>query len=231
MKNIFTKLKHNFTATKPDLIDLMVLLFLIGFGYLVLDLWNKPPSIIHTVTMLAIIYFMIRTVYERVFNRTNIPTLETPWITIRAMAKILKKDFEEKKPATYHVVDFGSGDGQLTRKIATTLPKADVLGIENAPIPYHQSLFFKKLFFIKNVNYQQTDFFDYDCSAIDAVVMYLSVQASQRLGEKLFKELKPGAIVLSNEFELKGQWPKPETLERYTPLKSTLYIYRKTASG
>jgi SAM-dependent methyltransferase len=227
MKNIFAKLKHNFTVTKPDKIDLLVLLFLIGFGYLVVDLWNKPPSIIHTVTMLAIIYFMIRTVYERVFNRTNIPTLETPSVLIRDMAKILKQDFQTKNPSTYHVVDFGSGDGQLTRKIATTLPKANVLGIENAALPYHQSLFFKKLFFIKNVEYQQSDFFDYDCRNVDAVVMYLSVQISQKLGEKLFKELKTGAIVISNEFELKGQWSTPETAHRYTPFKSTLYIYRK----
>ena len=227
MKNILAKLKHNFTVTKPDIIDLLVLLFFIGFGWLVVDLWSKPRGIVNICTMLAIIYFMIRTVYERVYNRTNIPTLETPSNMIRAMANILKEDFDTKKPVTYQVVDFGSGDGQLTRKIAHTLPQANVLGIENAKLPYTQSMFFKKIFGIKNLDYQQTDFFDYDCRNIDAVVMFLSIQISQKLGEKLYNELKPGAIVLSNEFELKGQWPKPETLERFTPFKTTLFIYRK----
>ncbi|MBY0428914.1 MAG: class I SAM-dependent methyltransferase, partial [Alphaproteobacteria bacterium] len=225
MQNIFAKLKHNFTVTKPDLIDLLVLLFFIGFGWLVVDLWGKPHDIVNIITIACIIYFMIRTVYERVYNRTSIPTLETPSSMIRAMADILKKDFEDKKQSTYHVVDFGSGDGQLTRKIAHTIPQANVLGIENAKIPYTQSMFFKKLFGIKNVDYQRSDFFDYDCRNIDAVVMYLSVQISQKLGEKLYNEIKPGAIVLSNEFELKGQWPKPETLERFTPFKTTLFIY------
>ena len=227
MQNIISKLKHNFTVTKPDLIDLLVLLFFAGFGWLVVDLWSKPRDIINIITILCIIYYMIRTLYERVYNRTNIPTLETPAAMVQAMADILKKDFDDKKPPAYHVVDFGSGDGQLTRKIANTIPQADVLGIENAKFPYSQSMFFKKLFKIKNVNYQRTDFYEYDCRNIDAVVMYLSVQASQKLGEKLYNELKSGAVVLSNEFELKGQWPKPETLERFTPFKTTLYIYRK----
>lgn len=230
MKNILAHLKTNFTVTKPDFIDFLVLLFVIGFGWLVVDLWNKPHDVITIVTMLTIIYFMIRTVYERVFNRTNIPTLETPSILIREMAKLLKADFNQKQAATYHVVDFGSGDGQLTRKIARTIPKADVLGIESAKLPYTQSLFFKKLFGIKNVRYEQSDFFDYDCNNVDAVVMYLSVQISQKLGEKLYRELKPGALVISNEFELKGRWPKPEIIERHTPFKNTLYIYRKAAT-
>ncbi len=227
MKNIFITLKNNFTTTKLDLTDLLVLLFLIGFGWLALDLMDKPHSIIHAVTILILIYFMIRTIYERVFNRANIPTLETPFMLIRTMAKLLKKDFDERNPSAYHVVDFGCGDGQLTRMIARTLPKADVLGIENAKIPYTQSVFFKTVFGIKNVRYQQADFFDYDCRNVDAVVMYLSLMVSPRLGEKLFNELKPGAIIISNEFELKGSWPNPEIIERYTPFKSTLYVYRK----
>jgi hypothetical protein len=47
------------------------------------------------------------------------------------------------------------------------------------------------------------------------------------LGEKLYAEMKAGAVVISNEFELKGKWPTPEIITRYTPFKTTLYVYRK----
>lgn len=231
MKNPVTalieKLKHNFTVTKPDLIDALVVLFLVWFGWLVMDLWNRPHDPVNLVTMLAVIYFMNRTIYERVFNRTNIPTLETPAILIKDMTRMVKEDCAKKSQETYRVIDVGCGDGQITRSIARAVPQATVLGIEHGKLPYTQCLFFKKLFGIKNADYIRGDFFDYDYRNEDAVLMYLSVQISQKLGEKLFAELKPGALVISHDFELKGPWPVPQTAVRHTPFKSTLYIYRR----
>ena len=80
---------------------------------------------------------------------------------------------------------------------------------------------------VKNVDYVQKDFFAHNYAQADAVVMFLNGAVTQKLGEKLFAELKSGAVVITNEFELLGSWPKPQAITMYTPFKGNLFVYRK----
>ena len=129
----------------------------------------------------------------------------------------------------FTVVDLGSGDGKFTREIARDIPSARVLGLETAWQSYWLSLFLRHLHKLDNLDYKRTDFFAYDLSKTDAVVMYQSVFLMDRIGKKLNAELKNGAFVACNRFPLGDGWQPAEHAEIKTlyPHQKDLYIYRK----
>ncbi len=172
-------------------------------------------------------YYMLRIFYEFTFNRGNIPVLGTDFFLVKKVISIMQKDCAKKNLATYTVIDCGSGKGQMTRMIAKAMPSSQVVGLELGAWPYKQSQFLKRLMGIKNVEYVQKDFFAYDYSNADAVFMFLNGRIAELLGEKLYTELKAGALIITNEFELRGQWPAPEHITLYTPFKGNLFVYRR----
>lgn len=174
-------------------------------------------------------YGMFRVVYELTFNRKNVPTLATSFAGRVKITEILKQEAATHTGKPYRIIDLGSGRGELTSRIARAIPNAQVLGIEMARIPFWQSVFVQRLLGPKNVSYKCLDFWPFDCSEIDAVVFYLSGNAAQRAGDKLYKELKPGSLVISHTFPILGAWTPVEVLNFRSPFKETIYVYRKTA--
>jgi predicted RNA methylase len=143
------------------------------------------------------------------------------------MAEVLQKAAQESASTPYIIVDLGSGRGELSRKIALSLPVAKVIGIEISPWPTAQAKFIQHLFGPENISYQCLDFWTYDCSSIDAVVFYLSARIAQKVGEKLYKELKTGSIVISHTFPLGSEWQEQEVIEFRTLFKETIFVYKK----
>lgn len=172
-----------------------------------------------------LVYFLVRILYEFTLNRKNIPTIATGFFEQRAMIKILKAAAEDK--TVFQIVDCGSGSGELTRHVAWAMPKAQVTGLELSAWPYKKAEFFKDFFCLKNLTYKNISFFDHDFRGVDAAMIYLSGHLTQKLGEKLWAELKPQALVITNEFPLLGAWQPQYLMTRYTPFKTTLFIYRR----
>ena len=67
----------------------------------------------------------------------------------------------------------------------------------------------------------QGDIFDYDCSKADVIVLFLLQTTNQKIKEKLQKEIKPGARVVSRIFTFKD-WPTIASDEKYH-----LSVYKK----
>lgn len=145
------------------------------------------------------------------------------------MIALLKEDKAVKNKENYIIVDMGAGNGRLTRGIAKAIPDAQVIGVEVAALSYFKANVWKRLFNIKNVEYERADFFTYDLSRADAVVFYLTAYEMGRMGEKLKDNLSPATLVLSNRFMLKAGWKPDEQYDINTgyPHQKQLYLYRK----
>ena len=207
----------------------IVLLIVLG-----VSAWHlvRPLTWASVLPLVLIGYAAFRIVFELTINRKNVPTLATGFAGRGKMTEILKQEAALHRVKgtgrPYRIIDLGSGRGELTRHIARAIPEAQVIGIEQARIPFWQSALAQRWFGPANLSYQRLDFFPYDCSDVDAVVFYLSGNFAQRVGEKLHQELKQGSLVISHTFALLGAWTTPaEVLQFRSPFKETIYVYRK----
>lgn len=162
------------------------------------------------------------------FNwRTGVPTLASFPSARRTIIAMLRDALARGDlPRDATILDLGSGNGQLTWRIAKAFPEASVIGVELSFVPWLISVLRRRATGLKNLRYERADFWLYDCSQVDAVVTYLTENVIERVGEKLRRELKPGALVLANDTALRGDW-KPVS-ERETGLFSMkVYVYRQ----
>ena len=214
--------RPRFGQTQLNLISI-VLLIILG-----ISAWHvaRPLTWASLIPLGLMGYVAFRIVFELTINRKNVPTLATGYAGRGKMTEILKREADQRQ-GIYTIIDLGSGRGELTRHIACSIPTAKVIGIEQARIPFWQSVFMQRCFGPANLSYQKLDFFPYDCSQVDAVVFYLSGNFAQRVGEKLHKELKTGSLIISHTFPLLGAWEPTEVLHFRSPFKETIYVYRK----
>lgn len=126
----------------------------------------------------------------------------------------------------FTILDLGSGTGKLALEIGKALPSARVVGLEISPIPFLFSLLRKRLWRTHNVAFIRTDFWAFDLSKYDAIVIYMNANIRERMGQKLEKELRRGAIVITNETYLQESWI-PEDVYSVGLLKLKMPVYRK----
>jgi hypothetical protein len=164
-----------------------------------------------------------------VFHK-GVPNIRTVPALRKEVIETLRADMVERgKASNYTIIDLGAGDGHLSRTVARSIPEARVIGLEVFWLSYMIAKLLKLIYGVKNVEYKRTNFFKYDVAHADAVTMYLVAPLMQKVGEKLNKELKPGALVISNKFKLGDGWVPEEVRDVKTLYihQKDLYIYRK----
>lgn len=166
--------------------------------------------------------------YNLIFNK-GVPNIRTAPAIRKKIIEILKKDAAARGKKPYTIIDLGSGNGLFTRQIARSMPEARVIGLEISPQSVWWSAMLARWRKLDNLEYKKADFFAYDLSEADAVVMYLVGSLMGNLGKKLHKDLKPGSLVSSNRFRLGDGWVPEETIETKTLYfhQGKTYIYRK----
>lgn len=101
------------------------------------------------------------------------------------------------------IIDIGSGLGGFALHLAAARPESEVVGIELAPLPWLMSRLRAVLSgsharFVRG-DYERLDFADYDL-----VFAYLSPAAMPALWRKAQREMRPGSLLASYEFEIPG---------------------------
>lgn len=173
-------------------------------------------------------YVVFRVVFELTVNRTIVPTLAMGFISRRKIGAVLRREYAKKNEKdAFSIIDLGSGRGELARNLAKKIPSATVKGVELARIPYFQAALAQRILGPKNLSYERGDFWRFDCSKADAIILYLAPLTVQRMGEKLRRELRPGSLVVSHTFPLLGTWTPIEVLNFRSPFKETVYVYRR----
>jgi hypothetical protein len=123
------------------------------------------------------------------------------------------------------VYDLGSGWGGLARALARRYPRSPVIGFEVSPLPWAWSRLRQALRGSANLTFRFGDFHNADLSGAALVVCYLPGPAMEKLKPKLEAELKPGAMVASNTFALRG-WDPAEVRTAPDAHASQVYLHR-----
>jgi ribosomal protein L11 methylase PrmA len=106
------------------------------------------------------------------------------------------------------VFDLGSGDGRIVIAAARKIGARGV-GVELDPALVKKATEnARKAGVADKVRFVEGDLFKADLSEATVVMLYLSPTTNLRLAPKLQRELRPGARVVSNRFDM-GDW-KPD---------------------
>lgn len=158
------------------------------------------------------------------FAGSDAPYVPTKFIRIK---KLLKK-VPLKKETFY---ELGSGDGRVVIEAAKL--GANAYGIEQSLLRVLYSRFQS----IKNAHFIHGDIFKQDLSNADIVFVFLLPKGVEKLEPKLKKELKKGAIVITQTFHFKNWKPykkilisdknEPNTLLGPNKIEGDFYLYKR----
>jgi hypothetical protein len=129
------------------------------------------------------------------------PSMPTDYKTRKALIKLVNNYFSFDQ--NFKMADLGSGYGHLIKSFAQNFKNANITGFEILRPPFVTS----KFLFRKNPNIQiiKQDFLQANISEFDLLItFYKNMKNDTRLIKKLQSECKPGAIILSNNFEMQG---------------------------
>lgn len=130
---------------------------------------------------------------------------------------------EVKKGDVFY--DLGSGDGRLV--IAAALMGASAFGVEIDRLRVWYSRFWIWLLRLaKQAKILQQDIFETDLSKADVVCLYLLQETNEKIQNKLEKELKEDARIVSVAFDFPG-W-KPIVIEPKSVIYGPMYLYKNS---
>lgn len=121
------------------------------------------------------------------------------------------------------VLDFGSGTGSMVLGLASRCPDCQVEGIEAAWVPHLIARIRARR--VPNARLMRGDFWSVNLADYDLVYAFLSTEPMPALWEKAKREMRDGALLVSNSFSVPDVTPL-ETLEADDQRRSQLYVYR-----
>lgn len=156
------------------------------------------------------------------FNQTEnlAPYIPTPQVIVEKMLEAARI-----KPGET-VYDLGSGDGRIVITAAKQFG-AKAVGVElSEDLCRTTNARIRELGLADKVRIIHGNLLDVDLTGADVVTLYLLTSSNERLRPNLEKYLKPGARVVSNDFEIRG-W-KPREVIRISSGSATthsIYVY------
>jgi len=148
------------------------------------------------------------------------PYVPSPQLVVDRMLELAKIKPGEK------VYDLGSGDGRVVISAAQKYEVRSV-GIElSSRLVKSSREEIRRLGLSEKASIVHGDVFDADLSDADVVILYLMRDSNNTLKPKLEKALKPGARVISHDYEIEG-W-KPQQEEKVDAFRRghKIYLYR-----
>lgn len=154
------------------------------------------------------------------------PYVASPDSAVAAMLR------EADVGADDYVIDLGSGDGRIVRTAAAVFgARGKGVEIQDRLVALSNELA-KKEGTADRVQFVKQDLFKTDLSQATVVTMYLLPHTVNRLQDKLLRELRPGARVVSHDYSLAGWRPRKMLvmdLEEKVAIsgvtRTTIYVY------
>lgn len=151
------------------------------------------------------------------------PFVATPMAVVHNMLDLLALD------AKSVVYDIGCGDGRIIIAAARKYGARGV-GVDIVPERIRESREGAKAAGVEALTeFRLEDAFKVDVSPATAVTLYLLPESNVLLRSKLEKELRPGTLVVSHDYEIEGwedQIIRTETVEDKSGKDHHLYLYR-----
>lgn len=120
------------------------------------------------------------------------------------------------------VIDIGSGLGGLVLDLACRSPAIEALGVELAPLPWLASRLRARLE-RSRARFIRGDYNALNFGEFDLVFAYLSPAAMPALWRKAAREMRPGSLLLSYEFNIDDR--SPDRIVYPTEGGPALYIW------
>lgn len=150
-----------------------------------------------------LVFLLLLGVYWSTY-RTQVPLYNSGVAVWRAVERELPS-----RPGL-NLIDIGSGLGGMALHLARARPDAQVTGIELAPLPWLLSRLRARLTG-SAARFVRGDYETLDFSAYDLVFAYLSPAAMPGLWVKARREMRPGSLLISYEFEI-ADCPSDKTI-------------------
>jgi len=147
------------------------------------------------------------------------PDFPTPEVVIARMLQLA-----HLKPGEM-VYDLGSGEGRIVIAAAREF-KARAVGIELSPeLCKLATLHVKALGLEDRIKIVHANLLKVDLSPADVVTIYLLTASNELLRPNLERDLRPGARVVSHDYQIRG-W-KPSAVEKVSAegRSRTIYVY------
>ena len=169
-------------------------------------LWDLPHVSLYSADIIGFMY--------------DVPFVATPEVVVRRMLQLARV-----RPGEV-LYDLGSGDGRIVIAAAKEFG-ARAFGVEIRKDLYEQSTArIKELGLADRATIINASFYDVPLTDADVVTMYLLTTVNERLKPKLEKELRPGARVVTHDFEVPG-WRPVVVEEVYEEWRShKLFLYK-----
>lgn len=153
------------------------------------------------------------------------PFVATPLPVVKEMLTVAEVKLGET------LYDLGCGDGRVAIMAAQEFG-ANAIGVEMREDLAKQAMGkVTELGLEDRVKIVQGDMFKIDLSQADVVTLYLTTSANDKVKPKLESELKPGARVVSHDYEILG-W-RPIKIDNFCENprlgypSHTIYVYRR----
>lgn len=179
---------------------------LIGRGFR-LDWWWAPVHIalpfafwgLMALELPAWLYLLLFVALVMVFNGAagdRVPL----YLTNRATEARLGQLLPEGRP--FKFIDLGCGLGGPLKRLARGHASGEFEGVEAAPLTF--AIAWLRCLGTANARVRLGDFRHADLSRFDVVYCFLSPQPMTGLYNKALREMKPGAVLISNSFAVPG---------------------------
>jgi hypothetical protein len=173
--------------------------------WLVLQIALPPAGLaLHQSSTPAWVYLAVVVLLAVVFWNTlgeRVPLYLTNRRTIDAIDALLPK------AQTFRFVDIGCGLASLLGPLSRRHPEAEFVGIESAPLPYALASLRLWLANRRNARIDFGSLWDRSLADYDIAYCFLSPAPMAALYEKAKAEMKSGALLISNSFEVPDHAP------------------------
>jgi SAM-dependent methyltransferase len=182
-------------------------LFLLGAPHVALQATLAQTQSFSIKTLASRPEAEIAAIFQRPAERKpDVPYVPTPDQVVRQMLRLADVNKEDV------VYDLGCGDGRIVITAAKEFGARGV-GVDIDPKRIRQSIKnARKAGVADRVKFVQQDLFETDLSEATVVTLYLLPTINIRLREKLLRELRPGARVVSHDYWM-GAWEADQTIK------------------
>ena len=155
------------------------------------------------------------------------PELEVPYVPTAPELVERMLDLADVTAGDY-LIDLGCGDGRIA--IAAARRGARALGVDLDPARIDQAVAAASFASLGDrVRFRRQDLFRTAIYEASVITLYLLPSVNLRLRPRLLTELRPGARVVSHNFDM-GDW-RPEADERHEEGRVLLWIVPAIAGG
>ncbi|WP_339486895.1 class I SAM-dependent methyltransferase [Pseudomonas sp. EL_65y_Pfl2_R95] len=128
-----------------------------------------------------------------------------------------------QQPAPLRFVDLGCGPAGPLLTLARQFPTGQFVGVETAPLSYLLAKF--RALFQSNCSIRYQSLWRTDLAEFNVLYCFLSPAPMAALWQKSVQEMRPGALFVSNTFEVPGVAPE-QTLQLNDWRDSSLLLWR-----